>query len=111
LAEAAVRAVRRAEPTARLRVARRVRLLHDSVASADGGGLLVRGSIASPITRYELAAQDPSMAIAVDGLLRLAHLSESIEEALGDHPEPRVRRAAASLAARAYPLLSGLEGA
>jgi hypothetical protein len=63
------------------------------------------------LTRAELIETDPCMAVAVDGLLRLAHLSEAIADALSDHPQAPVRRAAASLAARAYPLLAGLDTA
>jgi hypothetical protein len=74
------------------------RLLNGS-ADPDGRGLQVRGLEPRPFRRGEL---DPN---AVDGLIRLARLADSLGATLRDHPDPSVRRSAAILAARAHPLL------
>jgi hypothetical protein len=108
LAEGAAQAARRAE-RARLAVALAAARLLDGTASADGLGLMLRGQEERPRTLAGLAVDDSPVLVAADGLVRLAHLSEELMELLGDHPDAAVRRAAASLAARAYPLLTGLE--
>jgi hypothetical protein len=40
--------------------------------------------------------------------MRLARVAESTADLLRDHPDPRVRRSSALLAAAAHPLLAGL---
>jgi hypothetical protein len=60
------------------------------------------------VTRTALG-QAGALGVAASGVVRLAHVAEQAAERLLDHPEPAVRRAAALLAAAAYPLLAGLE--
>jgi hypothetical protein len=48
--------------------------------------------------------------VVVNGLLRLARLADSVSQTLRHHPDPSVRRSVAVLAARAHPLLAGLDG-
>jgi hypothetical protein len=54
----------------------------------------------------DLAAQSRSWQLAVDGSLRLARIATDAAEVLREHPDSRVRRAAAVLAAQAHPLLA-----
>jgi hypothetical protein len=49
------------------------------------------------------------MRLALAALLRLARLSDRAAEELSEHPDPRVRLAAAGLSARAHPLRAGLD--
>jgi hypothetical protein len=73
-------------------------------ANPDGFGLLERGTEFDP-TPTE--AFDP---LVVNALVRLARLSESVVELLRDCPETEVRRSAAVLAARAYPIRATFDG-
>ncbi len=83
-------------------------LLLGGVADPEGRGLLLRGWEDRPL-RLDTPVLPEPLAAAAAGLVRLARLSEAVGAALQDHPDPRVRRAAAVLAARAHPLLAGLE--
>jgi hypothetical protein len=53
---------------------------------------------------------EPDLGQLIPLLLRLARLGDTVGSRLADHPDPRVRRSAAIVAARAYPLLLGLDG-
>ena len=68
--------------------------------------MLLRGREHRPLTVGGLAAAPPDMRAAAQGLLRLARVSEDVAETLRSHPDAPVRRAAACLAARAYPVLA-----
>lgn len=70
--------------------------------------MILRGRDHQPLTAAALAATDPALAIAAEGLVALARLSEAVSEGLRDHPDARVRRSAAVVAATAYPLLAAL---
>jgi hypothetical protein len=74
-----------------------------ATANPDGRGLLLRGREYHPVLAGALDAR------VVDAVLRLARLAERSAVALRDHPETRVRRAAAVLAARAHPLRAALD--
>ncbi len=89
-------------------VARAAALLRSGVADPDGLGLLVRGWEHRPVLFADL---DPASAlgIAAAGLLRLSNIAERASGRLAGHPDPRVRRSCALLAAGAHPLLEGLE--
>ena len=76
--------------------------LLDSTANPDGPGILLRGR------EHQPASPDQFDPVIVEALLRLARLSERVGAELLDHPDSRVRRSAAVLAARAHPLLVGL---
>jgi hypothetical protein len=71
-------------------------------ANAEGGGLLLRGQEYEP----QLREVDP---FVVDALLRMARLAGAVADALRDCPDPAVRRSAAFLAARAYPLRAAFD--
>jgi hypothetical protein len=75
-----------------------------ATVNPDGPGLLERGREFEPILADDL---EPSVVHAV---VRLARLAESVSELLRECPEPRVRRSAAALAARAYPVRAALDG-
>ena len=79
-----------------------VRDILAGTADFDGHGLLLRGLEFSPRARTNLEPH------AVDALLRLARIAESSATTLRDHPEQRVRRSSALLAAGAHPLLAAL---
>lgn len=85
-------------------------MLLEATANPAGPGLLLRGLEhgATPLTRAALD-EGSALAVAADGLVRLARLAEDAAERLRDHPDAPVRRAAALLAARAHPLRAGLE--
>jgi hypothetical protein len=51
-------------------------------------------------------ALDP---LVVSAVARLARLADSVSQALREHPDPEVRRSAALLAARAHPILAGVD--
>jgi hypothetical protein len=113
-----------------------VRELLAATADPDGHGLLLRGHEFTPWTPWtgdssdarqagpqlqragpalaradrNAAPADPELARLIDPLLRLARLADAVGTRLLDHPDPRVRRSAAVVAARAYPLLLGLDG-
>ncbi len=89
-------------------MARAAGRLYDGTASAQGRGLLPRGQLEAGITRAAVG-QVGALSVAANGLVRLSRVAEQAAERLLDHPEPAVRRAAALLAAAAYPLLTGLE--
>ncbi len=89
-------------------MARAAARLYDGTASGDGRGLGLRGREQAPVTRAALG-QAGAPGVAANGVVRLARVAEQAAERLLDHPEPAVRRAAALLAAAAYPLLTGLE--
>jgi hypothetical protein len=86
-------------------VRRAAERLWAATANPDGPGLLERGREFAPTPA---AAFDP---LVVSALVRLARLSESVAELLRDCPEPSVRRSAAVLAARAYPIRAAFDGA
>jgi hypothetical protein len=71
--------------------------------------LLLRGQEFQPLSFDALAGSDAAMAVAVEGSLRVARLAVGLPDALRDHPDPSVRRAAAVLAARAHPLLAAAD--
>ncbi|MBV9358672.1 MAG: hypothetical protein JO023_24455 [Chloroflexi bacterium] len=98
----------RATAPSRREVARAAERLYDGTASVGGRGLLLRGQEAAGVTRAALGPER-ALGVAANGLVRLARVAEHAAERLLDHPEPAVRRAAALLAAAAYPLLTGLE--
>jgi hypothetical protein len=79
------------------------RRIWSATANPDGPGLLERGREFQPSLASDL---DP---FVVDKMVRLAHLAEAVAEALRDYPDPRVRRSAAVLAARAHPVLAALD--
>lgn len=56
--------------------------------------------------RLEALAPGSAEHEAAAALLQLADVAVQAADLLREHPEPAVRRAAAVLAARAYPLLS-----
>jgi hypothetical protein len=58
----------------------------------------MRGQEFRPVFREDL---DPR---CVEAMVRLARLAGAVAEALRDCPDPRVRRSAAVLAARAHPI-------
>jgi hypothetical protein len=73
------------------------------------GGVAGASLLAEPGVTSSLAA-DPSLMRLIEPLLRLARLADATGTRLIDHPDPCVRRSAAIVAARAYPLLLGLDG-
>jgi hypothetical protein len=75
----------------------------ESTADPQGRGLQLRGLEPLPVRRGDL---EP---VVVDGLLRLARLADAVGPTLRRHPDASVRRSAAVLAARAHPLLAGLD--
>jgi hypothetical protein len=77
--------------------------LWSATANPDGPGLLLPGHEFAPVRRQAFDAR------AVAGVLRLARLSAEAADAWGQCPDARVRRAAAVLAARAYPVRAGLD--
>jgi hypothetical protein len=81
----------------------------EATADPDGQGLLLRGLEHQPESLAALSAADRGLALALEGSLRLARLAVAAADALREHPDPVVRRAAASLAARAHPLLAAAE--
>ena len=87
-----------AKASARAAARRQVLEILEGTADPDGRGLLLRGLEFQPRQR---SAFDSHL---VDGLLRLAHLAETIGTSLRAHPDPLVRRPAALLAAQAHPL-------
>jgi hypothetical protein len=56
------------------------------------------------------AGGDRLEARLVESMRRLARLGDAVGARLLDHPDAQVRRSAAIVAARAYPLLLGLDG-
>jgi hypothetical protein len=105
----------------------------DGTANPDGPGLLVRGREYEPVLLGELEArpagglQTAEGAVAAGGpravggpgsdldpfvvnaLIRLARLAGAVGDALRDCPDPGVRRSAAVLAARAYPVRAAFD--
>ena len=79
------------------------RRLWAATANPDGPGLLERGREFEP-TGVELF--DP---VASSAVVRLARLSARAANALRDCPDPSVRRSAAVLAARGYPILAAFD--
>jgi hypothetical protein len=75
-----------------------------ATANPDGPGLLEPGREFEPTRIDELEPQ------IVELVVRLARLAESFAEVLRECPEPSVRRSAAVLAARAYPVRAALDG-
>ena len=65
--------------------------------------MLLRGCEYQPCSRTDF---DP---LVLEGLLRLARLADSVADTLRDCPDPKVRRSAAVLAARAHPLLAAFD--
>jgi hypothetical protein len=82
---------------------RQVARLWSATANPEGPGLLERGREFQPTRREEF---DPRV---VEAVVRLARLAASLGEVLGDCPDARVRRSAAILAARAYPVRAALD--
>jgi hypothetical protein len=64
---------------------------------------LLRGLEYQPLPRSDV---DPKL---LELLLRLARLAEDAGYGLKQHPDPRVRRSAAVLAARAHPLRAAFD--
>jgi hypothetical protein len=77
--------------------------LLEGAADPDGRGLLLRGLEYQPLARANV---DPRL---LEVLLRLARLAESAGRDLCQHPDSRVRRSAAVLAARAHPLRAAFD--
>jgi hypothetical protein len=75
----------------------------EATADPEGRGLQLRGLEPLPVRRGDL---EP---VVVDGLLRLARLADAVGPTLRRHPDAGVRGSAAVLAARAHPLLAGLD--
>ena len=92
-------------------VGRAVRQLLAATADPEGQGLLLRGLEYQPRSLADLSAEDPTLAVALEGSLRLARIATAAAEVVRDHPHPQVRRAAAVLSARAHPLLAAAEAA
>jgi len=78
-------------------------VLLDGTANPDGPGLLVRGHESQPLLRTDL---DP---LVVAALVRMAQVAGAVADALRECPDPRVRRSAAILAARAHPLRAAFD--
>jgi hypothetical protein len=76
-----------------------------ATADAEGRGWIERGR------EYDATPLDAFDPVVVNAVARLARLADSISEPLRDHPDAGVRRSAAVLAARAHPILAGLDGA
>ena len=77
--------------------------LFSAAGETEPTGLILAGAGAG---RARLESFDPRVVTAVT---RLARLAASLTETLGDHPDAAVRRSVAILAARAYPVLLGLD--
>ncbi len=65
--------------------------------------MLLRGREYQPFSRTDF---DP---LVLEGMLRLARLADSVADRLRDCPDPKVRRSAAIVAARAHPLLAAFD--
>jgi hypothetical protein len=78
------------------------RLWH-ATANPDGNGVLLRGMEFRPVLRHDVKRD------VLESVLRVARLSAEVAEALRDHPDVRVRRSAAVLAARAYPVRAAFD--
>jgi len=76
-------------------------------ANPEGPGLLVRGHEYAPLLRSDFDAE--RAALVVDALVRLARLAGATADALRECPDPAVRRSAAILAARAYPIRAAFD--
>jgi hypothetical protein len=74
-----------------------------ATANPDGPGVLVRGREYEPLRRTDV---DPQLRAA---LVRVARLASDVADSLADAPDVRVRRTAAVLAARAYPIRVALD--
>ena len=74
-----------------------------ATANPDGPALLERGREVHPTPRADLDST------VVEAVLRLARLSAVVADELRDAPDPAIRRSAAVLAARAHPVLAGLD--
>jgi len=88
------------------------RKLLQATADADGRGLLLRGHEFAPLSAADLAGPAGGERLAarlVEPMRRLARLGDAVGTRLLDHPDAHVRRSAAIVAARAYPLLLGLD--
>ena len=81
----------------------------NGTANPDGPGLLVPGREYEPLLRSDLESTSDVDRFVVGALIRLARLAGSVADALGDCPNPTVRRSAAVLAARAYPLRAAFD--
>lgn len=77
--------------------------LFSAAGDTEPNGLVLPGS---EFDRARLEDFDP---VVLDAVSRLARLSASLADTLGDHPDAHVRQSAAILAARAHPLLLGLD--
>ncbi len=87
----------------RLRIQRVARQILHGTANPDGVGLLVRGREYQPATRADF---DP---LVLDALIRTARLAGKVADLLRDCPDARVRRSAAVMAARAYPIRAAFD--
>lgn len=85
------------------RVRREAARLFSAAGDTEPNGLVLPGS------EFDRATVEDFDPVVLDAVSRLARLSASLSEPLGNHPDAQVRRSAAILAARAHPLLLGLD--
>ncbi|GAC1314812.1 MAG: hypothetical protein NVSMB2_04890 [Chloroflexota bacterium] len=104
-AEAAAAAVAAADPRSarKRRVRREATRLFSASGDTEPTGLVLAGD------EFERARLDTFDPVVLDAVTRLARLAASLCETLGSHPDGDVRRSVALLAARAHPLLLGLD--
>lgn len=100
-------AARRAAAPRREAVWQAATLLWSGYADPARQAVLLRGEEHAPL-RIEDVRAGTALGVAVEGVLRVARLAEAEGVRFQEHPDPLVRRAAATLAARAHPVRVGL---